>query len=380
MSCENHPDKESIATCTICRKDICQDCLIEIAGKPYCKDCVNELVTESILEKTQPQKTEENTPEPTKEKEEKPVEELKKEEEPVEELKKEEEPVEELKKEEEPEKLSKPKFRSASNVKNILEEEGIINEENNAEEVNQEIEIEETITEKYDEENNTNNDPDEDLEAKYEKYLEDLYYDEPENQEQKTIINKEKTQQPTENMGITGEYAKQTQQPTENMGITGEYNYIEDIEKEEDIIVPAHAQKQGDEGLSYEEIRDKITEESPRNDFNSRFREQQKEYEREMRKQHFSENNNQKIENNSLYYEDLINNPRIDENKKDKKKNNDGFTKGEIALSIILIILILIVMSYVIYLFTLSNDYPSYFDAIRVLFTNPAQLFGNIIG
>ena len=51
MNCENHPDREAVANCAVCGKPICEECLIKIAGNTYCKDCINELVTESIVEK-----------------------------------------------------------------------------------------------------------------------------------------------------------------------------------------------------------------------------------------------------------------------------------------------------------------------------------------
>ena len=349
MSCEKHPDKESVANCAVCGKSICEECLIEIAGNSYCKDCVNELVTESIL------KTNLNDKKETAEIKEEPVE------------------------KETEENLDKPKFRSATNVSNILEEEGLIEEEtetpnNIAEgistgEYNEEPQTQETVE--------IDETPDEDLEAKYEKYLEDLYYDEPEKQE--TIETPKQT--------LTGEYIEepQTQEyqtPNNDIEITGEYieepqTLHQEKEDEEDIIIPAHAQKQDDDGLSYEEIRSRILTEDPaEKKFKQDFEEQQRAYERELKSNYLPQDSEYGDE--SLYYADIINRDAIEEEEEAKK--GDGFTKGEIILSIILIILIIIVMSYVIYLFTLSNDYPSYFDAARVLFTNPAQLFENIIG
>ncbi len=349
MNCEKHPDRESTANCAVCGKSICDDCLIEIAGNSYCKDCVNELVTESILKTTVENKTtDQETTEPehiTETVEEEPT-------------------------------LEKPTFRSASNVSDILEEEGIVEEE-----TVEPIVVEHTSdfggisTGEYIEDTTTvteepvqvANEPDEDLEAKYEKYLEDLYHDEPKND--------------TPEVTITGEYVEETpteyQTPDTSIGITGEYTYPQEEEEEDDIIIPAHAQKKDeDEGLSYEEIRAKILTEQDADNYIDDFEQQQREYENEIRSQYTPQNND--FGDESLYYDDIINQREI-EVEEEPKNTGDGFTKGEIALSIILIILIIIVMTYVIYLFTLSNDYPSYFDAVRVLFTNPAQLFENII-
>ena len=63
MECHNHPDREATANCSVCGKAICPECSMEIAGNIYCKDCVNEIVTKSILEKSVQEKS---VPEPAK--------------------------------------------------------------------------------------------------------------------------------------------------------------------------------------------------------------------------------------------------------------------------------------------------------------------------
>ena len=52
MECHNHPDREAVANCSVCGKAVCPECSMEIAGNIYCKDCVNEIVTKSIMEKS----------------------------------------------------------------------------------------------------------------------------------------------------------------------------------------------------------------------------------------------------------------------------------------------------------------------------------------
>ena len=44
MECYYHPDKESTYTCAICGKAICEDCGLEIAGKIYCRECLEKIV------------------------------------------------------------------------------------------------------------------------------------------------------------------------------------------------------------------------------------------------------------------------------------------------------------------------------------------------
>lgn len=44
MECHYHPEREGTDTCAICGKSICKECGLEIAGKIYCKDCLEKIV------------------------------------------------------------------------------------------------------------------------------------------------------------------------------------------------------------------------------------------------------------------------------------------------------------------------------------------------
>lgn len=44
MECYYHPDREGTDTCAICGKSICKECGLEIAGKIYCKECLEKIV------------------------------------------------------------------------------------------------------------------------------------------------------------------------------------------------------------------------------------------------------------------------------------------------------------------------------------------------
>lgn len=44
MDCHKHPEREAVSSCTICGKNLCQECSVEIAGKSYCKDCLEQIV------------------------------------------------------------------------------------------------------------------------------------------------------------------------------------------------------------------------------------------------------------------------------------------------------------------------------------------------
>ncbi len=48
MECYYHPNVESTDVCAICGKSICKECGLEIAGKVYCKDCLEKIVGLSI--------------------------------------------------------------------------------------------------------------------------------------------------------------------------------------------------------------------------------------------------------------------------------------------------------------------------------------------
>ena len=44
MECYYHPDREGTDNCAICGKSICKECGLEIAGKVYCEECLEKIV------------------------------------------------------------------------------------------------------------------------------------------------------------------------------------------------------------------------------------------------------------------------------------------------------------------------------------------------
>ena len=44
MECYYHPERDGTDTCAICGKSICKECGLEIAGKTYCKECLEKIV------------------------------------------------------------------------------------------------------------------------------------------------------------------------------------------------------------------------------------------------------------------------------------------------------------------------------------------------
>ena len=63
MECYYHPSVESTDVCAICGKSICKECGLEIAGKVYCKDCLEKIVGLSV-ENTPQEKPVQEAPKP----------------------------------------------------------------------------------------------------------------------------------------------------------------------------------------------------------------------------------------------------------------------------------------------------------------------------
>ncbi|WP_296867088.1 hypothetical protein [uncultured Methanobrevibacter sp.] len=70
MECYYHPSRESTDVCAICGKSICKECGLEIAGKIYCKECLEKIVGLNLDNKPQ----EEPAQEPVKLEKQEPIE------------------------------------------------------------------------------------------------------------------------------------------------------------------------------------------------------------------------------------------------------------------------------------------------------------------
>jgi len=57
MNCQNHPNKESVATCIVCGKSICEECRLLIGDKDYCQECVTEIVATEAPKKIKQEET-----------------------------------------------------------------------------------------------------------------------------------------------------------------------------------------------------------------------------------------------------------------------------------------------------------------------------------
>ncbi len=344
MECYKHQDREAIATCSVCGKPICSECYIEIAGSPYCKDCVNSIVTQNIMKSANKEKETIESIEPITKPQTIPYEE------------KEEEIISSNKKDPEnyqPEYDYETEYVETYDDEDNYEDSYYENPERIPEpqpeyiekrELNQQRE---NAQEYYNDRNNSNH-PSNNLETKYERYLEDLYYDEAPNYNNQLVNeNEHYNEEPI--------YENNKNYPNEQIY---QDKYIND-----DYIVPIHQSGNKRNSSNYEEIKRKIEAENnnPRDYVNN--------FPNNSNENYFRRRGNENLEDiQRMHYEN-----------NNYNKNDNSFTTVEMLLTIILIVLIIIVAFYIIYLFALSNAYPSVTDAVMGLIQNPGLFLSNLI-
>lgn len=395
MECHNHPDREAVANCSVCGKAVCQDCCMEIAGNIYCKDCVNDIVTKSIMEKAVQENSapkETVVEEPANETVDEPIDVI----EPIIPIQAEDEEI--VKPIEKAPENFETDFEYETEYVETYEEDGAedsyyenpeiipepepeykeherkIEEETNAKQDSVEpIHTEDIDEDYYYDEPIHNKAPSNELEAKYERYLEDLYYDEEEKVEdvvpQELLDEAEKEAPKTRSpkgrkrrrrpRAENDEYYEgpRRQRPRNYPPRDeGEY-YINprEGEFEEDFIVPSHHRGRSD-AESYEELKRRI--------------ERNYEMEQEMkRKGRFRRSKKSK----RGYDDDLGNIQEMHRFPDEYEEDSGRLSITEIILAIILILLIIFLILYVIYLFRLSGEYSNFIDALMGLIQNPGE-------
>ena len=60
MDCHYHPEREAIDQCNICGKGLCEECVVKLAGKAYCKDCLENIIGVTPDTTTESSKTQNN--------------------------------------------------------------------------------------------------------------------------------------------------------------------------------------------------------------------------------------------------------------------------------------------------------------------------------
>ena len=316
MACHYHPERESTDKCAICGKPICKECGLEIAGKIYCKDCLQKIVGIGLEETAENQPAQEPVMSETEGYSQ-----------PKESIYKPQEEVAYVQEEQVSPEYEKINDESPYNIKSNINS-GNLESSYLYEEAPQTVEKE--YTEEQIDLNAANADdfiyPDHsyqpeptsarlDLEDKYEKYLDDLYFDE--------VPLEEQLAKDEEKFGpLTKKPKKQPKPPV----------------KEQEIVKPNRPE-------TPEEMEARIRAEILK--------------EAGMAPQVKSD------------AEKSIHNLNYQEEK-------EPMGVVDIILTIILIIVILIVIYYLIYLFILHNSYPTFMDAVFGL-KNPQNVINNLL-
>ncbi|MBQ6512371.1 hypothetical protein [Methanobrevibacter sp.] len=315
MTCHYHPERESTDKCAICGKQICKECGLEIAGKVYCKDCLQKIVGVGLDETTENQPVED----PISETEYLQPEDIYSPQEEVVSTK--QEPI--------VQEYQKIDEDSPYNIKDnigagTLESSYLHEEKPQAAPIEDQAEQSETIVEEeYDiiyPDHSYQPEPTSarlDLEDKYEKYLDDLYFDEAPLEEQLakdeekfgSLTKKPKKAKPKEAPAKEQKMAK-SQRP----------------ETPEEMEARIRAEILQESGLA-----SKVEDDTEKSIHNLNYQEE---------------------------------------------KEPMGIV--DIILTVILIIVILIVIYYLIYLFLLHNSYPTFMDAVFGL-KNPQNVINNLL-
>lgn len=305
MSCEKHPNRNSVANCQFCGKELCEECAINIAGKNYCEDCMSELVgpeLASIASNKHDDGHREQKNAINSENNQIPAEQ---------------------------DPYQTEKIRNPTEEKNFADEDYLNNSptQQNPEGSNENYDDLYGDDRLYNDtrENKDHITPDKKIEDKYEKYLDDLYYDE---KPQKTNMHE-----------------------NDQIGIERELSLSDQLAM--------------DEAKHGSITKEPFIQEKPTNKQN-----EFEDYGNQNKSVPIMENlrnensNIQQNKNNDEYTPASLHRKNIHYKKQEKKP----FTSTETVLTAILILLIIFVVIYVVYLLTLHSQYPNILDAINSLF------------
>ena len=331
MECHYHPEREATDVCAICGKSICKECGLEIAGKIYCKDCLEKIVGLGIDNTAQeqpaaPAQPEENIYQPQEEYEIPYAQ---------------EEPAQEYK------VISDD---SPYNIKDSIEyggemESSYLSEDESIYQQPPEIAQNEYELPQEEIKPQVSQEPDyiypdhsyepeptsarQDLEDRYEKYLDDLYFDETE-------------------VPLGEQLAKDEE----------EYG-----------------------SLTRREYKPRPVEEKPKKSLLKRKSAPKKAAKKEVPKNETPEEMEARIRAEILQeQEKKLKDDHTDQNIHNLNYQDEKEPMGviDILLTIILIIVILVVLYYVLYLFFLSTTYPTFMDAVFAL-KNPQNIINHVL-
>ena len=325
MVCHYHPDRQSTDVCAICGKEICKECGLEIAGKVYCKDCLQKIVgleLESKSQSAEPQEPVRAQPARLEKQVDQNI----------------YDPQEEISYAPEPQAEATRGISEDSpyNIKDSIEYSGGLESsylsEREAPSLERQAPAQDEIEYQPQEQAPIGNDPEYiypdhsyqpeptsarlELEDKYEKYLDDLYFDEPEVPLGEQLAKDEEQY---------GSLTRKEYKPSEK---------------------PAETQKRAkpDKPETPEEMEARIRAEI-------------------LEEQGIKPKKSKKSKSiHNLNYQD--------------EKEPMGVV--DIILTVILVIVILVVIYYLIYLFALHSSYPTFMDAVYGL-TNPQNVINNLL-
>ena len=320
MSCENHPNKETVATCQFCGKELCEDCSIDIAGRNYCENCMSELVGSELTDIATRKSSSLRDPENNLENQDP---DLVNQEANL--NNQETDLVNQENVNETPSQVAE-NYNPSENEQDDLYQDNRAYEEMN----NIDKDVSRNGNQRYNNEPNQMMDSNNPVEERYEKYLDDLHYDEPLEGNQKNFGNSQTP--PNKNLSLSEQLAEDE---SLHGSITKEPYVPDEPKPQEDFstrnIPIMRNLKNVDDDKRYEE-----TNEDSQDQYYSTLHGQQ------------------------IHY-------------KGEGNDEESLTNMEIVLTVILTILILFVILYVIFLLTLHSYYPNFFDAIIAFFTSPAE-------
>jgi len=330
MSCQNHPNKESVASCQFCGKELCEDCAISIAGKNYCEECMSELVgpeLASITAKNPNNETQENdSPNQTPQPKQDPPQHA--------ESTKINPPEETL----EPTIEETPMTIEEDDVNNEIHSPDSQNMSNIDDNTHDDIYSDDKLySDIHEDETPSPSDSSNKIEEKYEKYLDDLYFDE--NKDQNDF-------ETSENSGFS--LSEQLAQDEEEHGSLTKEPFIPEVPEE-----PNDEEYKKNRNIPIMKNLRNVSSEA----------EYESEEEEEEEKEEEFEYTISSLHKGSIHY---------------KKEEKEAFSSTEKILTAVLIILIILVGIYLIYLFTLHGQYPNFFDALSAFFEDPGKVLGQM--
>ena len=346
MECYYHPSRESTDTCAICGKSICKECGLEIAGKIYCKDCLEKIVGLSLDNKPQQEAPKE---EPVR---------LEKQESPQSQIE-----MANLTRQPEEAQFSNQRIAEDSpyNIKDNIQYEGGL--ESTYDESNQpQISLHDAIEK--------NQVPEQPVENVREEYVEP----DPQMQEvlrepvqqARNEYDYQKPQAAPADDYIYPDHSYQPEETSARQAVEDKYErYLDDLYFDEPEV-PLNEQLARDEeqygSLTRKEYTPRSTQQrsAPQRSAPQAYPEED-DLDRRIREELARREQGKSIRDGR----EPIHNIQYEEEK-------EPFSAVDILLTVILILVIIVVLFYILYLFKLSATYPTFVDAVFGL-KNPGQ-------